>query len=468
MSGKIVARKFHDNLFRDILSMLKDTNSHDVIIYVGENQYDKKFTAHSNILKARSKYFKNNLSNKYITRKDNLIEIKKPSISPNVFRIILEYIYTGKMCLTNQSGEDVLGLIVASEELLFDELFTYLQEHMIKYQRRWIQQNLVLALHTVSEISNYKNLRELCIQFILEDPQVFITSKEFLSLDENILSELLKRDDLQLEEIVIWEYLIKWGIKQTFGLSNIDRTKWNKEDYEALKETLNKLIPLIRFSEISSDDFYDKVCPFEVVIPNHIYKEVLKFYMKGVLSEGVTALPPRAGVINIDSKIIKPNHAYIIANWIDRRGAKDIRKKDDLKYEFKINHRSSLCGINFGAINNLCNGYEHDHNPYLILVQRQNTYNISQQKSQNSSQNFKIYGEYNSFNPKNDSFIFSFENENDIKNTKICRDMNAVLRFNKYNQNVHVKMLEYCNGDVEWTNENFVPIKVEIFTVNVN
>ncbi|GES81716.1 hypothetical protein GLOIN_2v1636731 [Rhizophagus clarus] len=386
---------------------------------------------------------RNSLHIQIFLKLDNLIEIKKPSISPNVFRIILEYIYTGKMCLTNQSGEDVLGLIVASEELLFDELFTYLQEHMIKYQRRWIQQNLVLALHTVSEISNYKNLRELCIQFILEDPQVFITSKEFLSLDENILSELLKRDDLQLEEIVIWEYLIKWGIKQTFGLSNIDRTKWNKEDYEALKETLNKLIPLIRFSEISSDDFYDKVCPFEVVIPNHIYKEVLKFYMKGVLSEGVTALPPRAGVINIDSKIIKPNHAYIIANWIDRRGAKDIRKKDDLKYEFKINHRSSLCGINFGAINNLCNG-------------------------QNSSQNFKIYGEYNSFNPKNDSFIFSFENENDIKNTKICRDMNAVLRFNKYNQNVHVKMLEYCNGDVEWTNENFVPIKVEIFTVNVN
>ncbi|CAB5364783.1 unnamed protein product [Rhizophagus irregularis] len=75
--------------------MLDDADDYNVIIQTGEGQNIKEFNAHSNILRARSPYFKSALSTKWITKKNNMIEFKKPNIRPTVFEIILKYIYTG-------------------------------------------------------------------------------------------------------------------------------------------------------------------------------------------------------------------------------------------------------------------------------------------------------------------------------------------------------------------------------------
>jgi hypothetical protein len=81
---------FYQSLIRDISLMLYSSNDYDVIIQVGENQYIKKFYAHSIILKARSAYFKRALSAEWITKKNDLIEFKKPNIDPVVFEMIIK------------------------------------------------------------------------------------------------------------------------------------------------------------------------------------------------------------------------------------------------------------------------------------------------------------------------------------------------------------------------------------------
>ncbi|RHZ44223.1 hypothetical protein Glove_750g43 [Diversispora epigaea] len=42
----------------------------------------------------------------------------------------------------------------------------------------------------------------------------FIFSAEFTSLHESDLVSILKRDDLQMRELEIWDYVIKWGTAQ--------------------------------------------------------------------------------------------------------------------------------------------------------------------------------------------------------------------------------------------------------------
>jgi hypothetical protein len=64
--------------------MLNDANDHNVIIKVGQNENVKEFRAHSNILSARSPYFKNVISARWMA------ELKKPDINPTVFEIILK------------------------------------------------------------------------------------------------------------------------------------------------------------------------------------------------------------------------------------------------------------------------------------------------------------------------------------------------------------------------------------------
>ena len=86
-----MASNFYSGLSHDLSLMLNDADDHNVIIQVGEDQNTKEFRAHSNILRARSAYFKSALSAGWTTKNNNnMIEFKKPNINPTVFEMILK------------------------------------------------------------------------------------------------------------------------------------------------------------------------------------------------------------------------------------------------------------------------------------------------------------------------------------------------------------------------------------------
>jgi hypothetical protein len=367
--------------------------------------------------------------------------------------------------LTEQSSEDILELLIASDELLIDELFDYVQDYLIEKQIEWILKKFSLVLHISFKLSNCKKLQEYCLKIICEDTHSFITSNEFLSLDKDILYKVLERDDLQIKEVVVWDHLIKWGIEQIPGLGNencdvtlnhlikwgiertpglgnencdvtwdrfikwgIERTpvsgnekcgkdKWSNEDYKALKKILNEFIPLIRFVEITFDDFKDKIRPYKTIIPDQIYEEIEEFYNKSTLPK-INTLPARIG--KFDSKIIKPKLAKIIIKWIN---------KEDFwisHCKFNLIYRGSNDGINIQSFRNKCKGQVES----LVLIKVKQTNQIF---GGYSSIGFHSIGDnvpsipdyYNSkFYYSSDNFIFLFENDEDTQNMKISRVIN--------------------------------------------
>ncbi|GBC01614.1 hypothetical protein RclHR1_04260014 [Rhizophagus clarus] len=425
---------FHSNLLKDLSLILNDADDYDVIIEVGENQNIKEFRAHSVILRARSPYFKGALSANWITKKDDMIMFNKPNVTSTVFEMILKYFYTGEIDFTKQSDVDILGFLVATDELLLEELFEHVQDYLINEKTSWIDENLVLVLHAVFKLDNCKKLHDYCLDSICEDPLQFFTSDDFPSINKEIFLGLLKRDDLQIKEIAIWEYLIKWGIEQTPDLRN-NKAEWNNESHEVLKKTLDQFIPLIRFVGISREEFFDKVRPYKAIIPNHIYEEIEEFYYKDNLPK-TTILPPRTGFSNnstgnFKSKIINKKLANIIVNWIDKKDAEYARTINDPSYKFKLIYLGSRVGINNELFKIKCNG----RLASLVLV-----------KGKKSN---KIFGGYSSigFNKlgdqclienniryyhSTDNFIFSFENSEDAQNMKIGRVINkqkAILEY---------------------------------------
>ncbi|PKK59932.1 BTB-domain-containing protein [Rhizophagus irregularis] len=139
---------FYSNLSKDFSLILNDADDYNVTIKVGENENTKEFRAHSVILRARSPYFKGALSSTWITKKNDMIIFHKPNIAPNIFDMILRYIYLGELDLTEQPGEDILKLLIASDELLLEELVEYSRDYLIKHQRNWIQKKFVLIHNT--------------------------------------------------------------------------------------------------------------------------------------------------------------------------------------------------------------------------------------------------------------------------------------------------------------------------------
>ncbi|RGB24673.1 hypothetical protein C1646_676194 [Rhizophagus diaphanus] len=478
-----MASTFHPGLIRDISSILNDSDDFNVIIKVGDYENIKEFQVHSVILRARSPYFKRAFSDEWSTKKDNSNTFVKKNITPTVFEMVLKYIYTGELDLTNHLGEDILSLLIASGELLLEELFTHVQEYLINEQATWVKKNFVLVLHTVFKLTGCEKLQDYCLKSICADPQPFITSKKFPSLDKDILYGLLKRDDFPVEEDVVWNCLIKWGIEQTPGLGkkNSDRTKWSNTNYQALKKTLNQFIPLIRFTEFSSAEYFDKIRPYKAIIPNHIYDEIEEFYFKGTQPK-IINLTPRVekNNVEIESVLIKPKLASIIAGWFERR-----RNVKALlyKYKFVLIYRSSEYGLNVNAFRSYCDG----QGRCIVLVKHPSS--------------AKIYGGYNPIGFINspqqwgqwcnttESFIFSFENSKDIQNMKISRVNGsyanyAILENNdcgfNFGNTFQLSNDQYIYSDdpgyyddninnvlSPYFGCNFVPAEIEVFKITV-
>src|SRR5260364_136032 len=109
---------------------------------------------------------------------------------------------------------------------------------------------------------------------ICKNPKPFFELKEFPTLNKDIILSLVKRDDMDIEEIDIWKYLLKWGTAQFVAFKGpskekfqmTDVTKWKDNDFASLKKSLDPFIQYIRFHEISHEDFYHHIRPYKKVI----------------------------------------------------------------------------------------------------------------------------------------------------------------------------------------------------------
>jgi hypothetical protein len=264
--------------------------------------------------------------------------------------------YTGILDLKETPGSNILDLLVASDELLIEELVAFVQEYLIENQPDWLQNNFDKVFHTVFKFENCKQLQDYCLEFICEDPEPFFNSPDFPTLEENILLGLLKRDDLLIDKIELWNYLIKWGIAQTSELGEkniIDLNEWNEGDFLNLKNTLNPFILHVRFFNISLKDFYSKIWPFKKVLPEMLFEDIVSFYLTDIKPEKNMVLP-RHGRIYVDSMIIKQKHAAIFINWIQKKDANAKISKD--KYNIDLIYRGSKDGFEINTIRNKCNG----------------------------------------------------------------------------------------------------------------
>ncbi|CAB4399491.1 unnamed protein product [Rhizophagus irregularis] len=267
----------------------------------------------------------------------------KPNISPITFEIILRYMYTGILDLKGSDCSDILDLLVVSDELLIEELVTFIQDYFYEYKIDWLRQNSSKVFHTVIKLESCKKLQEYCYEIIYEFPKPFLNSLEFPRLEKSILLELVKQD-LIIEEIDLWNYLFKWGIVHTPELEGKNIT--------------------------------------DLMLPEILCEDVLSFHMAGNIPEN--KLPSRNGIVTNDSVIIRSKHAAILVNWA-------LKKDDDTKipknkYKFQLIHRGSNDGFSVKTMRSACS----NKGPIFLIVK--------------IKENGTIIGGFNPLGYKNDNY----------------------------------------------------------------
>ncbi|RHZ73607.1 hypothetical protein Glove_230g209 [Diversispora epigaea] len=434
---------FLDKLTQNFSELLNDKVEYNVIIEVDNGPNKKTFTAHSAVLRYRSSYFNKELSNNRIIK-----AITIQNIPAQVFEIILKYIYYGIIDTENIDIKIIYKLMIAANEFELEELSMKLENHLIQFEASWLKTNFSLVYHSIFINNKFINLKKFYDDIIVKNPSIIFESVEFTSLQESALVSILKRDDLQMKESKIWDYLIKWGISQNSTLPE-KFEEWSAENFTTLKTTLQRCLPLIRYFHISNSDVMNKIKPYKKILDKQLWSDLkqhlilpdrpvlsiilpLRLVLKQELpvncapekptklSKVISTQDPSERVNESFSTIINVKHAVMISSWINDQPTSYSLTKNP--YEFQLILRGSKDGFSPITFWDICHG----HANTIVVTKVKGTDEI-------------IGG----FNPlawnktkfewvkTNKSFIFSFKDGNSILSRIRDKDENYAL-WNSY------------------------------------
>ena len=104
--------------------------------------------------------------------------------------------------------------MLIANEFELEELSNKIETILIEDKASWLKTHFSLVYRTIFVKENFKNLENFCNDIVVKYPNLIFDSSDFTSLPESSLVSLLKRGDLQMKEVEIWDYVIKWGIAQ--------------------------------------------------------------------------------------------------------------------------------------------------------------------------------------------------------------------------------------------------------------
>ncbi|CAI2179700.1 9881_t:CDS:2 [Funneliformis geosporum] len=308
-------------------------NQFDVIVRIdGEDYY-----CNSDVLISRSSYFRTALSQNYAAKEGSYTIVKESNIPPDTFKTMLRYFYQGDINLNKLDGGLCVNLLRAAEHFRLESFIEDLQRHIIHNKTLWLQHNFIRVVNGVFTMDGDERIRHHLVHKLNDNPWYLLKSDELGALRSSCLISLMEDECFIVNQGIVWDILIRWGIQQSSTL-RLDAPNWTYEDWMTLKGAVKDLIPRVKFSGISRNDYYGKILPFNKIISvkesSLEAEEVLICYLnKDIVSPHSKLLRQ---ILLDDSSIINHFHANIILKWINegRRGQEKFSSYPKIKISF--------------------------------------------------------------------------------------------------------------------------------------
>ena len=148
---------------------------------------------------------------------------------------VCRYLYTGKIDLP---PEDIFPIVCLADKYDVVHLKTFCQEKLKKSLKQCPDMSTMITWCKCAMQRDLNDLKEFCLQFIANNICILISSVDnWLTLETDILFELLKRDDIVVDnEFILVEALEKW-LEHPVRAGHI-------------RENVSKVLQLIRFPMI--------------------------------------------------------------------------------------------------------------------------------------------------------------------------------------------------------------------------
>ncbi|EXX76962.1 uncharacterized protein OCT59_020009 [Rhizophagus irregularis] len=363
----------------------------DTEILVGKGPNSKIFRLHSYILKAFSPYFRTALSIKK-DNNNNIIKLKKPNISIEIFDIIIKYLYCGKLIATNDVKTNV-DILIAADELRIKNLCSHIEEYLLS-NKELLKKNYIFIRNFSFKYAKYTKLSQFCKDAFQKDPSLIFNSKDFTKIKREILLDILIKNNHNLKSIEIYDKIMEWIITQSNELSS-----------DNIKLFIQQFIPYINFKEIEPTDFLKKIKPLRNIFDDKIYSKILEYYsfnnMNGI------------------SKIINFDSLLLLSKIIEIAETNNCSTNNINLYNFKLLIRGSQNGFNYKTFHESCD----NKGPTITIAK------IKGSDEFIGGYNPNNWGSSNNWTKK--SFIFSL-NQNNLINSIISKEIHNDSKKSNY------------------------------------
>ncbi|XP_050431844.1 BTB/POZ domain-containing protein 9-like [Adelges cooleyi] len=188
-----------DILISDIGNLYQSGSYSDVVLEV----QGERLRAHRSILASRSDFFRilfygggREVSNSYVPIKD---------VSLTLFQRIFEYIYTGRIDLSDFENEEIFELHRLSDYFGISHLKLSLE----KYFQRSTNENNACTFFALARIYKNEELEVEFLKFIDDNAEEVLESNDFRTLSSEVLQEILNRTLFMLTN---WLYSKRYPI----------------------------------------------------------------------------------------------------------------------------------------------------------------------------------------------------------------------------------------------------------------
>ncbi|KAM3176902.1 hypothetical protein ACTXT7_005598 [Hymenolepis weldensis] len=184
----------------DIAVLFKTKYYSDITLTVG----DVRFPCHRVILASRCEYFRALLFGGLAETHSSSIHLN--GISSTAFYHILEYIYTGKLDISDANIEDALDVL----GLVCQYNFPYLRDNLSRHLIQSLSLQNVCLLYDSAITYDLEDLIDACLQTIDRSPAVILSQPQFLRLSRASVVRMLSRDSFYLPEVEIFRGVQAW------------------------------------------------------------------------------------------------------------------------------------------------------------------------------------------------------------------------------------------------------------------
>lgn len=211
---------------------------------------EKKVAAHKFILISKSAVFEamfcGSLSEKNATK-----VIKIPDIEVEIFMAFLRFLYISEIDLNDNN---TLPLLYVARKYCVEDLVSICAEFL----RAKMTPDTVCEIMEQAHTYDIDDLKNMCLQYIFENGNSVLQSAGFKELCFDCLQQIIKSNDLFVEESDVYTALTEWAKKEC-SRRNLEISGLNK------RQVLGKLLFKIRFPTMDRLFFTDVVSADDIL-----------------------------------------------------------------------------------------------------------------------------------------------------------------------------------------------------------